>query len=121
MSTAAFDFQTLAARAVAENPDAHLLALIERYTDHRRLMSRGQFRTQSGAYAAACATLRMLEGEIALTRPRTREGAVAKARLAMGRRCQTKGRPNLYDEAIRDALRFMGERVSDRRPKGRRA
>ncbi|MDT8266855.1 hypothetical protein WDZ11_00925 [Roseomonas mucosa] len=121
MSVAAFDFQTLAARAVAENPDAHLLALIERYTDHRRLMNRGNFRTTGGAYAAACATLRTLEHEIARTRPQTREGAVAKVRLALGRRAKIAGQPCLYDNAIRDALRFMGERVADRRPKGRRA
>lgn len=107
-----FDFQALAARAAAENPDAALLDVIEEDRETtsrwRRMWAQASVRKQERGAEAQRATIAAGEvrGRLVATRPMTMEGLVAKLKyaIAMGH----DGGLNAMERAtIRDALALL--------------
>ena len=113
-----FDFQALVNQPLQDDPDARLFVLIERHDDLRRDLHGGRISLHGLSYSQGCQAVIRFREEIALFKPKTREGAVAKVRMAARamHRCPAS---DLLWSSMQDALRFMGERVTDRRRKMR--
>ncbi len=84
-----FDFQALAARAHADNPDAELFDALETYGEQERIGKR----ERGAAMWRAVAEARAAQDRLAATRPATLDGLLAKLRHAFERRRGAKARP----------------------------